>query len=238
MRNKIPKGIKVQYASSKRWWRDWRKGYHKHWAQEDRASIRYAGMIEVQQEIKQSPLFENKVHNMKLASKHIAALQIFPNEIFSFWKTIGKATEKKGYKKGRNIINGVLQEDIGGGLCQLAGIIYHVALKTGLKIVERHPHSIDIYEEHERYTPLGADAAVSFAYKDLRLKNNLGYPIKFSFIINNKSISCRLFTEEYCFPNTIEFERNKNGMLEEVRTIITNPDGESWELDTVTYKKH
>jgi len=60
--------------------------------------------------------------------------------------------------------------DYGGGLCQLSGIIYHAVLEAGLEILERHPHSLDIYTATTRYTPLGSDAAVVYGHKDLRFK--------------------------------------------------------------------
>jgi vancomycin resistance protein VanW len=34
---------------------------------------------------------------------------------------------------------------MGGGLCQLSGIVYEAGLRAGLDPAERHPHSRDLY---------------------------------------------------------------------------------------------
>lgn len=90
---------------------------------------------------------------------------------WSFWHAIGRPTARNGFAPGRNIVEGTVVRQIGGGLCQLSSLLYHLALLGGLAIVERHHHSVDIYEENARFTPLGADATVVWGYKDLRLAN-------------------------------------------------------------------
>ena len=45
-------------------------------------------------------LQENKVTNIELACKKINGIIIHPGEVFSYWRTVGKATKKQGYKKG------------------------------------------------------------------------------------------------------------------------------------------
>ncbi len=237
MKKFIPKSIKLNYRLLSRFTNDLLKGNLNKFAKTDRFKIPYNGMIETKQPFINSHLSENKIHNIKIATKEITRLQILPGEIFSFWKAVGKATEKKGYKTGRNLLGGHLKEDIGGGLCQLSGIIYHTALKANLEILERHPHSVDIYEEHQRYTPLGADAAVVYAYKDLRIKNTRGFPIKFTFIINDESISCRIFLEDNVPQNEVKFQRIKNGVKEKISTLVIDEDGNQKEIGVCEYSK-
>jgi vancomycin resistance protein VanW len=135
--------------------------------------------ITIVQPINVSKWAENKKHNLRIAISTFQDLLINPKEIFSFWHCVGNPTETSGYKKGINIVKGVLDFDIGGGLCQLSGLLYHLALAAGLGIVERHPHSADLYTDETRYTPLGADATTAYGYKDLRLKNSLDVPLCF-----------------------------------------------------------
>ncbi len=237
MKRLIPKVIRLNYRLMTRYSSDLFKGNLSKFAKPDRFKIPYNGMIETQQPIHHSDFVENKIHNIKLASSQIAPLQVLPGEIFSFWKAVGKPSKGKGYKTGRNLVNGALTEDIGGGLCQLAGIIYHTSLKSGLEILERHPHSLDIYEENERYTPLGADAAVVYGYKDLRIRNTRGFPIKYTFIIKNESIACRVFLEDNVEQNKVEFKRVKNGNSEVVATVVTDYDGNHHEVGVSEYLK-
>lgn len=237
MKRFIPKSIRLNYKLSSRFLRDLVKGNMSKFAKPDRIQTRYNGMVETQQPIHNTPFVENKIHNIKLATKEIGILQIHPGEIFSFWKAIGKPSKRKGYKSGRNLINGQLTEDIGGGLCQLAGIIYHTSLKAGLEIVERHSHSVDIYDEDQRYTPLGADAAVVYGYKDLRIKNSRGFLVKYSFIVKDDSVSCRVFLEDNVMPNRVEFKRINGGANEMVATIVTDFEGNQYEVGVSEYPK-
>ena len=80
---------------------------------------------------------------------------------------------------GRSLLAGQVGPDYRGGLCQLSGRIYYASLMAGLEIPERHPHSRDIYDDQTRYAPLGADATVAYAFKDLRVLNNLPFPVCF-----------------------------------------------------------
>ncbi len=45
-----------------------------------------------------------------------------------------------------------------------------------MKIVERHCHSVDSYGD-ARYFELGRDAAVEYAYLDLRFRNDFPQPL-------------------------------------------------------------
>ena len=112
------------------------------------------------------------MHNLKLAIQSIESVDILPREIFSFWKIVGNPSKRNGFIGSRSIINGQVTNSIGGGLCQLSGLVYYLSLKSGLEILERHNHSMDIYTEETRFTPLGSDATVVYGYKDLKIRNN------------------------------------------------------------------
>lgn len=131
---------------------------------------------------------------------------------------VGLPNKKNGFKKGRNIIAGKLQEDYGGGLCQISGMIYHLSLLAGLEILERHNHSMDIYEESERFTPLGADATVVYGYKDLRIINNQTCPIQFKFIVKQDGFIGYLQSAEKILQREIIFKRKYQSNKVEVTT--------------------
>ncbi len=159
------------------------------------------------QTIMPGPFFDNKVHNFHVAIQSIHTTTVYPGQVFSFWKTVKRPIERNGYKKGRNIVAGVVAEEYGGGLCQVSSILYHLALLAGLEVVERHNHSVDIYEEHERFTPLGADATVVYGYKDLRIRNNHHEPLRFSLDINGDKLSCSLRTNANISVHEVSFNR-------------------------------
>jgi vancomycin resistance protein VanW len=175
--------------------------------------------LQIDQSIKRSHLFENKVHNLQKAAAHIGEVIIQPGEVFSFWKIIGNPSEKNGYRKGRNIVNSKLQEAVGGGLCQLSGIIYHTSLLAGLIIVERHNHTVDIYKEEDRFTPLGADATVVYGYKDLRIQNPFASPVAFSFDFEEEQISCAIRTDIRLTSRKLDFRRSDQPTSRKVETV-------------------
>lgn len=160
--------------------------------------------ISLSQEIKKGISFENKLYNLELASARINEYIIKPNQIFSFFKIIGNP--EYDFKKSRTLVNGKLVEQNGGGLCQVSGIIYHISLIAGLEIIERHNHSVDIYTDETRFTPLGTDASIVYGYKDLRVKNNLPFSIKFEMEIKDNFIQVNLRSEKMVEQRQLFFE--------------------------------
>ena len=82
-----------------------------------------------------------KIHNLRLAIRRIDGLEIPAGGIFSFWQQIGRATRRRGFVKGRELREGCIIPNIGGGLCQLSNALYDAALQANFEIVERHAHT-------------------------------------------------------------------------------------------------
>lgn len=160
--------------------------------------------VTISQEIKPSDTFENKLFNIELASKRINKQILKPKQIFSFFKIIGNPNHS--FKKSRTIVNGKLEQENGGGMCQVSGILYQMSLITGLEVLERHNHSVDIYTKETRFAPLGCDATIVYGYKDLRIKNNLPFPIKFEIEIIDNFIYATLFSIEFIEKKDLIFE--------------------------------
>lgn len=116
-------------------------------------------------------LQENKIENLKIACPTIDGVLIRPGETFSFWRLVGEATLNKGYCEGMQLSRGKVVRGVGGGLCQLANLLYWMALHTPLKIAERHHHSFDPFPDENRTLPFGSGAGVFFNYIDLRFFN-------------------------------------------------------------------
>jgi vancomycin resistance protein VanW len=207
MKKYIPSSIKRFIKQSLRTTKDLRTRDRQLFAKVRKEKIEFPHSSMLIQPIFKTNLSENKIHNLKLAGNEINKYTLAPGEIFSFWNIIGNPTLTKGYKKGRNLVNGKLSEEEGGGLCQLSGIIYHAALINGLEILERYPHSVDIYNEDNRFTPLGADATIVYGYKDLRIKNNTPSTLRFEFKVENDKLTCLIYSTEMLEQRDIIFER-------------------------------
>ena len=114
----------------------------------------------------------NKVENLKIATAKINGLLIKPGETFSFCKTVGLPTKRKGYKLGMEISRGKARPGIGGGICQCANMLHWLALHSPLTINERHHHSLDPFPDDGRVLPWASGAAVFYNYLDFQLTNN------------------------------------------------------------------
>ena len=75
-------------------------------------------------------LQENKATNIMLACNKINGMVIHPGEVFSFWRTIGNTTKRKGYKEGRVIQGDRIVAGLGGGLCNLSNTIHLLILHS------------------------------------------------------------------------------------------------------------
>lgn len=133
-----------------------------------------------------------KRHNLWLASRLVDGVAVFPGETFSFWALVGRPTQGNGFERSRALVRGRLEESAGGGLCQLSGMLYALALRAGLPIRERHAHSVDLYDDRTRYAPLGADATVVWGRKDLRFANDLGSALAFCVRVERHQIRVAL----------------------------------------------
>jgi len=227
----VPFYIKVKLQLLKRSVRDVVKGYYFNYAKRRYSTNDFSNSIALKQELK-----PNKAKNKNLlrAIKSIEQIQINPNEILSFWRIVGNPSKKNGFTESRSLVNGKIENTIGGGLCQLSGLMYYISLIAQLEILERHNHSIDIYNEETRFTPLGSDATVSYGYKDLKIRNNLNCPIKFNFSIEDDTIKVMILHSSVIRHNVVQFkEVISDDNVIEVITIINNQV-----YNNSTYKKY
>lgn len=141
-------------------------------------------------------LQENKITNLKLAANKIDGIIINPGEIFSFWQLVGKTTKKKGYIEGMQLSRGEVKTGVGGGICQLANLLYWMVLHTPLVVVERHHHSFDPFPDEGRVLPFGSGASVFYNYVDLRFKNPTNQPFQIRVWATNKHLKGVIYTNK------------------------------------------
>jgi vancomycin resistance protein VanW len=173
----------------------------------------------VTQELKATAYSENKRHNLGLAIALIEPVVVAPGEVFSFWHLVGEPGVNQGFQEGRALVNDKLQPVVGGGLCQLSGLVYMLALQAGLNILERHAHSQDIYTDETRFTPLGSDATVVYGYKDLRFENNLDVAVQFRFVMERSHITAAVWAPENLACYDVDYRVSGNGDVKNVMTV-------------------
>ncbi len=219
----LPKPLRLTYRVITRMAADHQSGLYDHFARKTTAQkTGFDHVVSAEQPIMPSAFFENKIHNMRLACTKINQVLIMPGEVFSFWAIVGYPGCLQGFRKGRNLIDGKVQSAYGGGLCQVSGILYYMALSTDLEIVERHHHSLDIYAENDRFAPLGSDATVVYGYKDLRIRNTTSQALSFYLDVNEHQLSVKLLSNNRLTTYLPEFVRHD---YEKQRLVQTNVNG-------------
>lgn len=118
-------------------------------------------------------LQENKAVNLSIAAPLISHILIRPGETFSFWRLVGKTSEKKGYKEGLQLTREKPTSGIGGGMCQMTNLIHWMILHSPLTIVEHHHHDgVDMFPDFGRAVPFGTGTSIFYNYLDYRFRND------------------------------------------------------------------
>ncbi|MGB7209603.1 MAG: VanW family protein [Pyrinomonadaceae bacterium] len=120
-------------------------------------------------------LVAGKIHNLRLAIRQLDGIEFPANQIFSFWKHVGRASRFRGYVEGRELREGCIIPNIGGGLCQISNALYDAALDANFEIVERHAYTQVVtgsLAEKDR------DATVFWNYVDLRFRSEKPFRIE------------------------------------------------------------
>ena len=126
--------------------------------------------------------------NVKLATNRTSDILIMPGETFSFNQNTLKRTKANGYQDAPVIVQGVIQEGIGGGVCQVSSTIYNSVLYAGLEIVNVRNHSIP-----SSYIEKGRDAVVVDNAIDFVFRNNLEHPIYLKNYVSGGTIVCQVY---------------------------------------------
>lgn len=124
----------------------------------------------------------NRNTNLKVAANKINT-KLMPGEVFSLAKQLEPFSFDEGYRNSKVIVNGKLEDGIGGGVCQIASTLYNSLLLTELEITMRQNHSLSV-----AYVPPGRDATYATNAIDFKFKNNTEYP---------------MFIESYCESNKV-----------------------------------
>ena len=130
------------------------------WTEKDRAEM---------------PLMAGKIHNLRLAIGKLNGVEIPANQTFSFWKHVGRATRRRGFVRGRELREGCIIPNVGGGLCQLSNALYDAALQANFEIVERHAHTQIVQGS---LAEKGRDATVFWNYVDLRFRSTNAFRVE------------------------------------------------------------
>lgn len=159
-------------------------------------------------------LQESKVTNLQIACRKINGIIIKPGETFSFWKTVGPATEKNGFKQGMTISKGRVGKGFGGGLCQMANMIHYLVLHSPLEVTEIHHHSDALFPDENRRVPFGTGTSVFYNRLDFRFKNTTSQNVQLIVWIENGMLRGELRSESP-FPYRYELAEENHHFRKE-----------------------
>lgn len=140
-------------------------------------------------------LQENKAVNIDLAAKEINSIVIHPGETFSFWKTVGKTSRRKGYKDGRVIIANGLQPGTGGGLCNLSNTLHLLVLHSPLTVTEIWKHSDALAPDEGGRHPFATGTSVSYNNIDYRFRNDTHQDVQLCVWVEGETLMAELRSE-------------------------------------------
>lgn len=128
---------------------------------------------------------QNRTNNVVLACEAINGTIVNPGETFSFNDVVGERTEERGYLPATIYVNSnEAAPGLGGGICQVASVLYYTTLHLEVTQVERSCHALPV-----TYVPPGMDAAIYWDGKqDYKFKNDYQHPIKIEASTENKEV--------------------------------------------------
>lgn len=150
----------------------------------------------------------NKVDNLKLVVQKVNGTIIRPGETFSFCKTVGLPTKRKGYKLGMELSFGEARPGIGGGICQSSNLLHWLAMHSPLTVTERHHHSFDPFPDDGRVLPFASGTTVFYNYLDFQLTNNTEWTFQINLWLTDTLLEGELRVSEELSFNYHVHEKN------------------------------
>jgi vancomycin resistance protein YoaR len=129
-----------------------------------------------------------RLHNVQLVAHLIDGALIAPGATFSFNGTTGERNADKGFQEAPVIINGELQNGLGGGVCQVSTTVFNSAYEAGLQIDQRTNHAL--YIDHY---PTGRDATVNYPDLDLKFTNDTRHWLLLRAFAGSGSLTVNLY---------------------------------------------
>ncbi len=127
--------------------------------------------------------------NIELSAIALNNIVVGDGDTFSFNTMVGERSVSKGYQPAPEIINKQLVMGIGGGICQTSSTLFNAVDQLGVKMKERHHHSLNI-----GYVPTGRDATVSYGTLDFKFQNNSGVPFLIRTFYSKNTLTIELRT--------------------------------------------
>jgi len=138
-----------------------------------------------------NPSDSGRNKNIELSTNALHNIIVGNGDYFSFNTMVGERTEERGYQPAPEIINKKLVMGIGGGICQTSSTLFNAVDQVGVRITERHHHSLSV-----GYVATGRDATVSYGTLDFKFQNISGAPFLIKTKYENDQITIEIRTAQ------------------------------------------
>ncbi len=167
-----------------------------------------------------------RLANVQLVSQLIDGTLIEPGGTFSFNGTTGERTAEKGFQEAPVIINGELQNGLGGGICQVSTTVFNAAFEGGLPISARVNHALYI-----SHYPTGRDATVNYPDLDLKFVNDTSHWMLLRTFVGAGSLTVNLYgtpldrrvestTEPLAVTGPVPVEETEDPTLDKGKRVV------------------
>ena len=175
------------------------------------------------------------IQNLKQGKKFskIRQEKILPNLVSSYSTQLIKRGPGIGYQEGRVIINGKVEPDIGGGLCNLANLLHLLIVHSPMEITEFHSHSDALDPDKGTRKPFANGTSVQYNHQDYRFKNNTDQLIQLRTWTENEILFGELRSESQ-FPFTYQIVEENHHFKKEGNYYYRNSMIYREKLDRIT----
>lgn len=164
-----------------------------------------------------------RLSNIQKAAGLLDGVTVQPGNVLSLNELLGPRDENSGWLAASGIVGGAYVSEFGGGVSMFATALYNAAIRAGLEIVERVPHSIPA-----DYVDGGLDATISTGGPDLKIKNPYDTAIAFGAHVDDYTLTIDFYGPQPEYKIDFYSERTgETGMPETVYhyNAATTPDG-------------
>jgi vancomycin resistance protein YoaR len=162
-------------------------------------------------------------YNVRKGCEMINGTILKPDEVFSANDTLGERTRSNGWKSAGAYVQGAVEEQYGGGVCQLSSTLYNAVGKADLEIVYRRNHSMPV-----SYVDKGLDATINSVGNiiDFKFSNNTtGDIVIFGYTTSSNKLTFEIWGLPFA---TDEYDEIK---LTSTRTSTQSPSGDPVEIE-------
>lgn len=133
---------------------------------------------------------ESRVRNIQQVADIIDGTVLAPGETLDMNEILGERTQERGFEPAGTIIEGELQETIGGGISQFVTTFHNTVYWGGYEIIAHKPHS----RYFSRY-PVGIEATINWPYVDYIFRNDFDTGLLINTSYTDTSITVSFYAD-------------------------------------------